>query len=252
MEKIDINYSNKNIPVLSKYQYKIQLISKGEKVIRRMRWKSLEFLDKLSSNVTKEIYGFKLLISPPAVEQMADFEFDLMNMIKSLEFRKVNNGFQEELKSDIGQIKNDNKIFVSADKSRNTYMLQQKEYTKLLKENVTKTYKKSTRKKLFNISRNSKEITEKLPISDRIDKMQETEAYITIKDHKEDFPNKISCRLINPSKSSIGKISKVILDKINHIVQSKTSLNQWKNTSSLIEWFINIKNKESLSFKVCF
>ena len=39
--------------------------------------------------------------------------------------------------------------------------------------------------------------------------MQETEAYITIKDHKESFPNKIPCRLINPSKSSVGKISKV-------------------------------------------
>ena len=53
--------------------------------------------------------------------------------------------FQEQLKSDIKQIKN-NKIFVSADKSRNTYMLQQEEYLKLSKENVTKTYKKSTRK----------------------------------------------------------------------------------------------------------
>ena len=79
---------------------------------------------------------------------------------------------QEQLKSDVEQIKNNNKIFVSADKSRNTYMLQQEEYTKLLKENVTKTYKKSTRKKLFNINRTSKEITEKLKVSDRIDKTQ--------------------------------------------------------------------------------
>ena len=80
--------------------------------------------------------------------------------------------------------------------------------------------------------------------------MQETEACITIKNHREDFPNKISCRLINPSKSSIGKISKEVLDKINNIVQSRTSVNQWKNTSSVIEWFINIKNKEILSFIV--
>ena len=76
---------------------------------------------------------------------MADFELDLMNMIKNLEFRKVNNVFQEQLKSDIEQIKINNKIFVPADKSRNTYMLQQEEYTKLLKKNVTKTDKKSTR-----------------------------------------------------------------------------------------------------------
>ena len=155
-----------------------------------MRWKCLEFLGKLSSNVSKESYGFKSLKWPPAVEQMADFELDLMNMRKNLEFRKVSNLFQEQLESDIEQIKNNNNIFVFADKSRNTYMLQQEEYTKLLKEKVTKTYKKSTRKKLFNINRTSKEITEKLPISNRIDKMQETEAYIAIKDHKEDILNK--------------------------------------------------------------
>ena len=42
--------------------------------------------------------------------------------------------------------------------------------------------------------------------------MQETEAYITIKGQK-GFPNKISCHLINPSKTSIEN-SEVILDKI--------------------------------------
>ena len=80
--------------------------------------------------------------------------------------------------------------------------------------------------------------------------MLEIEAYISIKDHKEDFPNKISFRLINPSKFSIGKISKVVLDKITNIVQSKSSVNQWNNTSPVIEWFVNIKNKESSSFIV--
>ena len=78
--------------------------------------------------------------------------------------------------------------------------------------------------------------------------MQETEAYITIKDHKESFPDKIPCRLINPSKSTVGKISKVILDKINDHIQKETSVNQWKDTSSVIEWFVNIKEKESSSF----
>ena len=79
--------------------------------------------------------------------------------------------------------------------------------------------------------------------------MLETEAYVTIRDRKEDFPNKISCCLINPSISSIGKISKVILDKINIIVQSKT-VNQWNDTLSVIELYINVKIKESSSFIV--
>ena len=56
--------------------------------------------------------------------------------------------------------------------------------------------------------------------------MLETEAHLTIKDQKDDFPNKFLCRLINISKSGISKISKVILNKINNLVQSKTSVNQ--------------------------
>ena len=80
--------------------------------------------------------------------------------------------------------------------------------------------------------------------------MYENEAYITIKDHKEDFPNKISCRLINPSKSDIGKISKQILDKINFKIISETKSNQWKNSTSVIEWFNNIQNKNQHRFVV--
>ena len=49
-------------------------------------------------------------------------------------------------------------------------------------------------------------------------KKEETEAYITVKDHKEGFPQKLSFQLINPSKSDIRKISKNLLDKINKIL----------------------------------
>ena len=64
--------------------------------------------------------------------------------------------------------------------------------------------------------------------------MRETEGYITIKDHKEQLPNKISCCFINPSKSSIGKISKAILDIINkNVVVRSTKINQWKNISNV-------------------
>ena len=96
----------------------------------------------------------------------------------------------------------------------------------------------------------AKRITEKLSIPDRIEKLHETEAYITIKDHKEDFPKKISCRLINPSKSSIGKIRKVIIGKINQQIQVITKVNQWKDTSSVMEWFNNFENRERLSFMI--
>ena len=85
-------------------------------------------------------------------------------------------------------------------------------------------------------------------IDDLIERMYENESYITIKDHKENFPNKISCRLINPSKSDIEKISKTILDKIISKIVSLTNVNQWKNSTSVIEWYKTIPNKDQYRY----
>ena len=49
MEKLNIVYSKKNIPVSSKHQYKL-ILSKIEKVVKRMRWKVVEFYGKFGSN----------------------------------------------------------------------------------------------------------------------------------------------------------------------------------------------------------
>ena len=78
--------------------------------------------------------------------------------------------------------------------------------------------------------------------------MLETEAYITIRDHKEGFPHKLSFCLLNPSKSDIAKISKNILDQINKSLIAFMHANHWKNTSSVIDWFKNIPNKRQSSF----
>ena len=61
-------------------------------------------------------------------------------------------------------------------------------------------------------------------------------------------PNKISRRLINPCKSSIGKTIKVILDRINTAVRNHTKVNQWKDTSTVFDWFRNIPDKKSCYF----
>ena len=122
MERFDINYSKKNIPIPSKHNYKIMLVSKIEKVIKRMRWKTLEFLGKLDNDDNnRETYGFKSKC-PPAVPELSQFENDLMYLVKNLEFRKVNNQFQNKLNNDINEIKTSDKVFVAADKSRHIYI----------------------------------------------------------------------------------------------------------------------------------
>ena len=93
-----------------------------------------------------------------------------------------------------------------------------------------------------------KEIADKLDISDRIDTTAQSEAFITLKDHKPNFTNKPTCRLINPCKSEIGKISKQILERINSQIIKATNLNQWKNTDDVIQWFNGINNKQKCSF----
>ena len=76
----------------------------------RMRWKCPEFLGKLNSN-NVESYGFKPVKCPPAIQEMTDFENDLQQMIKSVEFRQIRNSFQ----NDVEHIKKSNKIFVFTD-----------------------------------------------------------------------------------------------------------------------------------------
>ena len=50
--------------------------------------------------------------------------------------------------------------------------------------------------------------------------------YITLKDHKENFRNNTKCRLINPSKSEVGRVSKKYLNDIIADVSRKTEVNQ--------------------------
>ena len=104
--------------------------------------------------------------------------------------------------------------------------MQKDDYNKYVRDNVTKTYKRSTPNRVKNINYKSKLLAEKLAIDDRIEKIEETEAYITVKDHKEGFPHKLSFRLMNFSKYDIGKISKNLLDKINKILILNTNVNQ--------------------------
>ena len=79
-------------------------------------------------------------------------------------------------------------------------------------------------------------------------RLQQSEAYITVKDHKEEFPANPKFRLINPSKTDIGRVSKVILDKINTGLIEKLKVNQWKSSKAVINWFKGIKDKHRCSF----
>ena len=105
-----------------------------------------------------------------------------------------------------------NSLRIPADKTTNYYEMNTSAYNKLIKENVTKTYKKSSGKVVEKLNAQSAKIAEHLKLGDRIEKLAEKEAFLTLKDHKPTFHDHPTRRLINPSKSEIGVISKSILD----------------------------------------
>ena len=60
-----------------------------------------------------------------------------------------------------------------------------------------------------------KNIAKTIQLSDKIEWLAKTPAFITLKDHKDNFQSSLHCRLINSSKSELGKVSKSILENIN-------------------------------------
>jgi hypothetical protein len=131
----------------------------------------------------------------------------------------------------------------------NVYETDPESYKKLLTENITKTYKIGNSNITDDINEELQDITNNPSIRNRADVMAKRNAFITIEDHKENFPSNVKCRLINPSKSELGKVSKVILDNINNNIRSAINVNQWKHSKSVIDWFQNIEGKPRLRFQ---
>ena len=113
MEKIHLHYSYKNIPIRSERNYKLQVTEKTELLIKTMQWKAYFYNEKRDGKENKtqtisETYGLKSLKCPHQVKELIQFESDLLDMIKSLKFRKTRSDFQMRLKNDISTINSTN------------------------------------------------------------------------------------------------------------------------------------------------
>ena len=167
-----------------------------------------------------------------------------------MQFRPVKNQFQNKLNEDVKKINESEKVFVQADKTRNTYLMTPGAYDKLLQENITKKYKSANKEVIDEIEEEFDALAEKLDISDRIERTPDKPAFVTLKDHKENFHDHPQARLINPKKSELGRVSKQMLDRINNDIRNKTKHNQWTNTFDVIRWFKDLPDKKNLTFIV--
>ena len=250
MARVNFNYWMKNIPIPSKSAYLKNLIFTLEIFIKRIWWKAYFFdnSNKIDDETTVNNFGFKSVLTPPKNKHLNAFVEELYDLVRNVEFKRANTVFQNELNKDINMINKDPLLFIPADKSNNLYKVSKDTYSKLLQDNITKSYKKSNVSVINNINKEAKVIAAELKLDDRIEQFNQREAFVTLKDHKVNFQNDPKCRLINPAKSEIGIISKHYLELINSKIREKTQMNQWRNTKSVIEWFKAIKNKSKSSF----
>ena len=136
----------------------------------------------------------------------------------------MKDGFQTKMKNDISKIESFPSVFVSADKSTNLYEILPNDYKKLLYENITKTYEKSSNCLEHAINMEAKHNPKNIELDDRIESLDETPAFITLKDLIENFRSIHLCRLINPSKSELGKVNKAILNTAISFARQHTGI----------------------------
>ena len=249
MDLFNLDHSLKDIPIPPKNKYITILTEKIEQLIARIRWKTFFFLNKNLKKEDQEYFGFKSQKTPPKNKLLDGFEYDMVEIINQIKYRDTLDNFQRKLIKEVKDIKKSTDILVKADKTTNIYKVKPLEYEKLIVNNIKGLYKKDLDRNYEKaINAEAKTITDRLKISNRVSQLQRKDAYILLKDHKDNFSNKPTSRLINPTKSEIGKISKSVLDKINLDVKEFYGLNQWTSTQDTLKWFKQIEGKVDTVF----
>ena len=144
--------------------------------------------------------------------------------MKDIQFKAHKNSFQHKLKEDTNKVKRDPNMYIAADKTTNLYTLEKEKYDELLQKHINKDYKKTNMEAVDEVTKVDKEIVTKLDIQDRVYSTTAKQAFVTLKDHKPNFNNNPTCRLLNPTKTELGRIAKQKLAKINAEVRDKTKL----------------------------
>ena len=178
-----------------------------------MRWKAYFFLNAIdcTEKEGREKYEFKTRKHPPHIKERDKFEAEMIGMVKEIKFRKMRNNIQQKMYKDMRRIKESDGIFVKSDKSGNLYEIEKGKYKQMMFKELVKHYRKAPPDLEKELNSETKMLAHRLGIVDRVEKYNTKNCFIMIKDHKSDFKTNPECRLINPAKTQIGKVSKIIV-----------------------------------------
>ena len=271
--KFEFSVDPKNIGYQNIDEYKCSTIVQKEQLVSKMRWKLFHALqelkkkringpDNLQGSQIEQLdrilqensdfdnnYGFKSTKNAPPNSLLTGFEEEFFGDTAKLQTRKFSNDVQEQIKNDLSKLKSINKVLIKSDKTNNWYTIEVTDYKRELRNAITTDYRLLDDSEVEKINKEAAYLANQLGISDRIDKMSLETAFITVKDHKSDFPAKYNFRLINPAKSQMGRVSKVILERVNKEIRRKLGLNQWQSSNEALEWFHRIPQHDSKEMK---
>ena len=251
------------------------MIRQAESLIDRMRWKyffaqkrdeELD-LDKTVVEINEEeeeeletdaiglsklrLKSFKKPGKSSSVH-LNNFETDLISAITNLKGRNLppkQAVFDREIKKSIKEACPKGNIILFGDKSTNKYTIGTDQWKEILNQLLMAGYRKINHDRLITLNQLELETAQKLELEAFLPPILISPAYFTLKDHKPDFLRLIPsehCRLINPSKSYLGKIVnfrvKEILKKLKPLNQQRTV---FTNTSDAIDWLKRIKSNRS-------
>ena len=158
--------------------------------------------------------------------------------------------FQRRLKEDINIIHSPDTTLTLVDKASNLYKLKKEQYKKMLNDSITTIYKKASNNIHNKINTVGKKLMKDKDILNQMLTNGKNECFIMLEDHKPNLKNNPEVTPINPAKNELGRINKNILDKINHQLRDSLRVNQWKDTSEVIEWFLKIPYKNRYKFTI--
>ena len=81
-------------------------------------------------------------------------------------------------------------------------------------DNISKTYKKTEHNIYNNINKEAKIIVNNYGVSQTVDCLAKSNAFISLKDHKPNFSSNTKYFLINPADSKIGTLQTAKLGKL--------------------------------------
>ena len=112
MDHHDFGYSMKNVPLPSEKEYKLELLNSIHSFDNRMKWRAHHFLNPTVAKSTKETYGLNTSNSPPPIKELKALQDGLCEIARNIQFRDLKDPFQNKLRNDLRDIRNEEKIMI--------------------------------------------------------------------------------------------------------------------------------------------